>query len=202
MAKKKYYVVWEGKLPGIYSSWKECEKQVKGFPGARFRSFPTLAEANKAYREEDQADIKVSDYGESKPYIEESISVDVGSRGNPGFVEYKGVYTKTGAVVFEHPGVEMGTNNMGEFLAIVHALAYLKKKNSIIPVYSDSMTAIKWVRQKKANSSLKRTKQTEEIWQLTERAEKWLQTNSWKNPLLKWQTKQWGEIKADYGRKG
>ncbi|SFF02275.1 ribonuclease H1 domain-containing protein [Alteribacillus iranensis] len=195
--KKKWYVVWKGRKPGVYNNWVECEKQVKGYAGASFRSFPSEKEARDAFENN-----KSHSLGEQTHYMEDSISVDVGSHGNPGFVEYKGVYTKTGEVVFFHPGIEMGTNNMGEFLAIVHALAYLKKKSSSIPVYSDSATAMKWVRQKKANSSLKRTPETEQIWQLIEKAENWLHDNTWENPLLKWDTKAWGEIKADYGRKG
>lgn len=91
---------------------------------------------------------------------------------------------------------------MGEFLAIVHGLAYLKERNdSTTPVYSDSRTAIKWVKDRKANSSLERSIKTEEMWMLIDRAEKWLATNQYKNPILKWETKHWGEIKADYGRK-
>ncbi|WP_240375812.1 ribonuclease H [Bacillus piscicola] len=199
---KKWYVVWTGRKPGIYNSWSECEKQVKGFPNASFRSFTSEEDAKKAFQGKLTSKKATQHIGPEDSYIEDSISVDVGSRGNPGFVEYKGVDTKTGSIIFSHPGVEMGTNNMGEFLAIVHALSYLKQKNSNKPVYSDSATAIKWVRDKKANSSLKRTKETEEIWNLVERAEDWLKNNKWDNPLLKWDTKRWGEIKADYGRKG
>jgi ribonuclease HI len=131
----------------------------------------------------------------------DSISVDVGTNGNPGPVEYKGVDTKTGEVIFSHGPIRKGTNNLGEFLAIVHALAYLKKQGSSKTVYSDSENALKWVRQKAVSSTLVRDKSTEEIWDLVDRAEKWLRTNTYDNKVLKWQTKQWGEIKADYGRK-
>ncbi|MFB4165801.1 ribonuclease H [Alteribacillus sp. JSM 102045] len=199
MAKKKYYVVWKGRKPGIYSSWAECEKEVKGFPGASFRSFLSKEEAERAFKGESTTPSLKQNSNQS--YVEDSVSVDAGSHGNPGFVEYKGVCTKTGEVLFSHPGVDMGTNNMGEFLAIVHALAYLKEKNSDKPIYTDSGTAMNWVKKKKANSSLKRNKETEEIWRLVERAENWLKKNEWYNPILKWNTKEWGEIKADYGRK-
>ncbi|SDH42274.1 ribonuclease HI [Alteribacillus persepolensis] len=198
MAKKKYYVVWKGRKPGVYNSWAACEQQVKGYRGASFRSFPTKDEAEQAYSQTHREDVNSLS---NEVYIEESISVDAGSHGNPGFVEYKGVCTKTGEILFSHPGFKMGTNNMGEFLAIVHALAFCKKGNSEKPIYTDSGTAINWVKKKKANSSLKRTPETEEIWNTVERAEKWLKENEWKNPILKWNTKDWGEIKADYGRK-
>ncbi|GAF15486.1 ribonuclease HI-related protein 3 [Bacillus sp. JCM 19046] len=209
MAKQKYYVVWKGRKTGIFLSWSECEAQVKGFAGARFKSFPTLAEAESALNGGTKRTISSSSTKSFKqkkatpadPVIWESISVDVGSHGNPGRVEYKGVDTKSGEVIFEKEPIAMGTNNMGEFLAIVHGLAYLKNEQSSKPVYSDSKTAIGWVKKKKANSTLKRTAETEEIWTLVERAEQWLKDNPNHNPIYKWDTATYGEIKADYGRK-
>jgi ribonuclease HI len=207
VAKKKYYVVWKGRKPGIFTSWAECEKQVKGFTGARFKSFPTIEEAEAAFKGETSTKTAVSRVNKNQPAavseeVEwDSISVDVGCRGNPGIVEYKGVDTKTGEVLFAHDEIHIGTNNMGEFLAIVHGLAYLKKQGSSKPIYSDSMTAIKWVKQKKAKSTLERNDKTAYIWSLMDRAEKWLQSNSYPNKIKKWQTEKWGEIKADYGRK-
>lgn len=196
MAKKKWYVVWKGKKPGIYTTWAECEKQVKGFKGAKFKSFPSYEEAEAAFNgtgEKPEA--------ESGSYIMESISVDAGSHGNPGPVEYRGVYTKTEEVVFAHPGFKKGTNNMAEFLGIVHALRYLKEKESPMPVYSDSATAIGWVEKKKANSTLVEDADSREIWEDIRRAEKWLKEHTWNNPIYKWDTNNWGEIKADYQRK-
>lgn len=195
MAKNKFYVVWNGRKTGIFTTWSECEKQVKGYPGARFKSFSTKEEAEAAYKGEE---VRRSNDDEIDW---NSISVDVGTHGNPGKIEYKGVDTKTGEVLFSHEGIEMGTNNMGEFLAIVHALAYLKKLGSNKTIYSDSMTAIKWVKQKKANATLARTEETDYIWSLIDRAERWLQQNEYENKILKWNTEKWGEIKADYGRK-
>lgn len=205
MAKQKFYVVWKGRKTGVFSTWAECEAQVKGFTGARFKSFATKAEAEKAFSEggSKQSSAKRSEplttFDEEIDY--DSISVDVGCRGNPGIVEYKGVDTRTGEVLFSHDEIHIGTNNMGEFLAIVHGLAYTKQRGETKTIYSDSLTAIKWVKQKKVNSSLKRTEETAYIWSLVERAERWLQTNSYQNKVKKWHTEKWGEIKADYGRK-
>lgn len=195
MAKNKFYVVWNGRKTGIFTTWSECEKQVKGYPGARFKSFSTKEEAEAAYKGEEVRRLNDDEIDWN------SISVDVGTHGNPGKIEYKGVDTKTGEVLFSHEGIEMGTNNMGEFLAIVHALAYLKKLGSNKTIYSDSMIAIKWVKQKKANATLARTEETDYIWSLIDRAERWLQQNEYENKILKWNTEKWGEIKADYGRK-
>lgn len=196
MAKKKWYVVWKGKKPGIYSTWAECEKQVKGFKGAKFKSFPSYEEAEAAFNNS-----AAKSETENGSYITESISVDAGSHGNPGPVEYRGVYTKTEEVVFAHPGFKKGTNNMAEFLGIVHALQYLKEQKSAMPVYSDSATAIGWVEKKKANSTLVRDADSREIWEDIRRAESWLKEHTWENPIYKWDTNNWGEIKADYQRK-
>ncbi|WP_100371762.1 ribonuclease H [Bacillus sp. FJAT-45037] len=209
MAKKKFYVVWNGRKKGIFTTWAECEAQVKGFTGARFKSFPTEAEAEAAFSSGASTTKGTTKPKESRAkevdVVAEvnwdSISVDVGCRGNPGIVEYKGVHTQTGEILFAHDEIHIGTNNMGEFLAIVHGLAYLKKQGSTKPIYSDSLTAIKWVKQKKAKSTLVRDARTAYIWSLVDRAEKWLQQNDYNTPILKWHTEKWGEIKADYGRK-
>ncbi|SMF69796.1 ribonuclease HI [Paenibacillus uliginis N3/975] len=218
MAKQKYYVVWVGNQPGVYTSWSDCQLQVNQYNGAKFKAFESKAEAEKAYAQGWKSFWGQQSQGGSgagsKPKKNrttapeepgeidyDSISVDVGTHGNPGPVEYKGVDTQTGDVIFSCGPIQKGTNNLGEFLAIVHALAYLKKIGSTKTVYSDSVNAMKWVRQKKAVSTLPRDASTKEIWDLVDRAEHWLRNNSYPNKVLKWQTKSWGEIKADYGRK-
>lgn len=210
MAKKKFYVVWSGKDTGIFKTWEDCKKQVHGVKGARFQSFQTEEEAKAAFENGyDNTPSVVKDIEDNKQlklfanekFIEESISVDAACSGNPGDMEYKGVYTKNGNVIFKFGPVANGTNNIGEFLAIVHALALAKQKNSTLPIYTDSLTAISWVRKKKANTQIVRNHTTENIWRLIERAEKWLHQNTYSNPVLKWETERWGESKADFGRK-
>ncbi|QQK75535.1 viroplasmin family protein [Salicibibacter cibarius] len=199
MAKKKYYVVWKGRNPGIYQSWPECQEQVSGYKGARFKSFSSKEEAERAYHSGTKTPSEHSKKQET--YIKESISVDVGTRGNPGPVEYRGVYTKDGSILFERKPFSKGTNNMGEFLAIVHALDWQAKQEMERPIYSDSQTAITWVENKKAKPTLPRDKTTKEIWDAIDWAEKWLQTHKISVPIKKWDTQAWGEIKADYERK-
>ncbi|CAI9394489.1 ribonuclease H1 domain-containing protein [Niallia sp. Sow4_A1] len=208
MAGKKYYVVWNGRKPGIYRTWAECEKQTKGFKGAAFKSYQSLEEAEKAFNQGGSFGQKAAKGSSSKKQAntsleaidENSISVDAACSGNPGLMEYRGVHTKTGEVLF-HYGPVFGTNNIGEFLGIVHALSLLQKQEKNTTIYSDSMTALSWVRNKKANTTLVRDKRTEELWQLIERAEKWLKENNYSNKILKWDTNKYGEIKADFGRK-
>ncbi len=205
MAKQKFYVVWKGRESGIFRSWKECEEKIKGFEGARYKSFETEGEAREAFAAgvpsyNSIKQIKKPGAFAGHPVLD-SLSVDAACSGNPGVMEYRGVSTATKNEIFHQGPFPEGTVNIGEFLAIVHGLSYLKKHNLPIPVYSDSMTAIKWVKDKKANTKLTRNQKNEELFILVERAENWLRTNSYNNPILKWDTASWGEIYADFGRK-
>jgi ribonuclease HI len=116
-------------------------------------------------------------------------------------MEYRGVDTQTGRELFRQGPFPDATNNVGEFLAIVHALAFLQQNKSILPIYTDSITALSWVRKKQAATKLAPTFRNAKVFDLIARAEKWLKENHWKNPVLKWETHIWGEIPADYGRK-
>lgn len=195
MAKKnKFYVVWIGKKPGIYKSWEECLSQVQGFQGASYKSFPTFAEAQNAFNSPLSKSLSPS------TFIKDSIAVDAACSGNPGIMEYQGIDVSSGKKLF-HKKFDWGTNNIGEFLAIVHALALLKSINDLTkPIYSDSKIAMLWVKKKKCNTKLNDSK-AQELMNLIERAEEWLEKNTYKNPILKWETEKWGEIPADFGRK-
>jgi ribonuclease HI len=206
--KQKYYVVWHGHKPGIYSSWSSCHAQVKNFPNAIYKSYGTKEEAQAAFtngpdfkpRSALRSSAPVTSF--SKNFIRESISVDAACSGNPGVMEYQGVWTEDGTVLFYQGPFREGTNNIGEFLALVHALALLQKKgDDKTPVYSDSRTAISWINRKKANTKLERNSKNAELFTLIHRGEKWLKEHQWNNPILKWETEKWGEIPADFGRK-
>ena len=210
--KKKYYTVWNGVEPGVYDDWKICERQIKGYEGAKYKSFDTLDEANKAYQSQwysyigknaEKAKVQ-KDYRQlpkSEQPILTSIAVDAACSGNPGLMEYQGVDVKTGFQIFHIGPLEQGTNNIGEFLAIVHAVASFYKTNPTLPIYSDSKTAISWVKNKKAKTKLEPNEKNTAIFDLIQRAERWLHNNSFTNPILKWDTEKWGEIPADFGRK-
>ncbi|MCX6232047.1 MAG: viroplasmin family protein [Bacteroidetes bacterium] len=207
MAKQKYYVVWKGHQTGIFTSWPECEMHIKGFEAALYKSFESLETAEKAFKSKPHLymgkpkSAKANTTAVSHRIITPSISVDAACAGNPGMMEYRCVDTATKEEIFHQGPFEQGTNNIGEFLALVHALAMLQKQNSALPVYSDSITAIAWVRGKKAKTKLEQIPQNDVLFDLIARAEKWLKENSWQNPILKWDTENWGEIPADFGRK-
>lgn len=131
----------------------------------------------------------------------EAWAVDAGCSGNPGPLEYQAVDLQTGAQVF-HYGPVHGTNNIGEFLAIVHALALMEQRGIHDKVvYSDSYNAILWVKKKQCKTKLVRNEQTENLFKMIARAENWLRTHTISTPVIKWETAKWGEIPADFGRK-
>ncbi|HIE16390.1 MAG TPA: ribonuclease H [Bacteroidales bacterium] len=207
----KYYVVWKGHNPGVYTSWNECKKQVQGVVGAQYKAFANKQEAEDAAKSfyenyigidtkkgASLSDLELEAIG--KPIIP-SLSVDAACAGNPGILEYRGVITATKKQVFARGPYPEGTVNIGEFLAIVLGLAYLKQNKLKIPIYSDSNTAISWVSKRRVNTKLRRTAKNKVLFDAIEKAIEWLKTNEWNNPILKWRTDAWGEIPADYGRK-
>ncbi len=213
MVSQKYYAVFKGRKTGIFSIWQECDEQVTGFSGALYKSFKTKGEAEAALElakqtlifpqqpeKRNRQSVNPNDIS-TDAIIMDSVCVDASCLGNPGTVEYKGVHTTTREVIFHKKPIPNGTNNIGEFLAIVHALAHLKNEGKYLPIYSDSETAILWVRNKKVRTKLQRNESSEEIFNLVERALTWLESNDYANPILKWNTGSWGEIPADFGRK-
>ncbi len=208
MPKKKYYVVWKGIEPGIYDSWIDCKRQIEGYEGALYKSFDSKEAADEAYSNGPWEYIGKSNGSkknivslQNANFIRDSLAVDAACSGNPGKMEYRGVYVGTGLEVFHVGPYAKGTNNIGEFLALVHGLALLKKQNMDIPVYSDSVNAILWVKNKKCKTKLEPCEENAPIFDLIKRAEKWLLSNTYKTIILKWETEKWGEIPADFGRK-
>ena len=213
MAKNKFYVVWSGRNPGIYSDWETCQKEIIGCKGAKFKGFPDRLSAETAFRQgpdaywgKDIAPIIDLSKATEKP-LSPAISVDAACAGNPGKMEYQGVFVDfstqpaTRRDLFKSPVFPNATNNIGEFLALVHALALQKKNGWKYPIYSDSVNAQIWVRQKKCKTKLQPNAKNEHLFELVARAEKWLNENTIEVPILKWKTEIWGEIPADYGRK-
>lgn len=231
MQANKYYVVWKGYAPGVYDSWEEAEIQVSGYPDASYRAFKSQEAAVQAWREgfdkegllqevaREMARLNkegtVIEFDEKKsaannkkvvvqtppPYIVNSIAVDAACSGNPGPMEYRGVYVKTGQVLFKVGPMQQGTNNIGEFLAIVHGMAMQEKQGTFLPIYSDSVNAQKWIRQGFCKTTLEENEVNAPIFDLIRRAELWLRTHTFRVPIYKWETKEWGDIPADFGRK-
>jgi ribonuclease HI len=208
MKKSRYYVVWKGRLPGIYPTWEACSAQVSGYPQAEYKAFESLAAAQAAYQGK-YASYKGKPTGHQQwlfaptQPVTPSICVDAACSGSPGPVEYRGVETESGREIFRQGPYADGTNNVGEFLALVHALGWLADRNLDIPLYSDSENGIAWVKARVCRTKLARTDRNTALFDLISRAEAKLKTiNNLKTfKILKWDTRVWGEIPADFGRK-
>lgn len=211
MSKRKFYVVWKGRKTGVFTSWNVCKRQIESFEGAQYKSFANIDEAEiastKKYEDYKGKNAKkpTLSSAEKEKYgkpILKSISVDAACAGNPGKMEYRGVLTHNKQQIFIKGPYERGTNNIGEFLALVHGIALLKSKNQHnLPIYSDSKIAMSWVKKKACRTNITFDASNKNLLELIKRAEKWLKENTFKNPILKWETKAWGEIPADFGRK-
>jgi ribonuclease HI len=215
--KQKYYVVWRGYQPGVYATWAECFAQINGFSGSSHKSFDTLELAEEAFRSQRSDFIarhpelnatEREHIGPRQPRlpnagepIADSYAVDAACSGNPGPIEYRCVHLATHTELFRQGPFPNGTSNIGEFLAIVHALALFKKRGVTAPVYSDSVNAIAWVHRKVCRTKLACDEGNAALFDLIARAETWLRTNDYDNQILKWETEAWGENPADFGRK-
>ncbi len=210
MTKKKYYTVWRGDQTGVFDTWNACRKAIDGYKGAIYKSFPDKELAWKAF-EGNYADYLGKDKQVSKLSAHQlqaigspdpnSISVDAACNSVTGLMEYQGVETKSGALLFKKGPFKKGSNNIGEFLAIVHALAWCNKHGIDLPIYTDSRTAMAWVKNRKAKTKVEVVTENRQLFDLIHRAEQWLQQNQWNNEIRKWETEAWGEIPADFGRK-
>ncbi|MDE5827024.1 MAG: ribonuclease H family protein [Duncaniella sp.] len=211
--RRKFYVVWNGFATGVFDSWEECQLQIKGYPNAKFKSFDSQEAAVEAYRGDpvQQLDLlkaiakgpTVKVNYEAIPEIKlDALAVDAACSKNPGPVEYQGVWVRTGERIFRIGPLEGGTNNIGEYLALVHGLALLQKQGKPnTPIYTDSRTARSWVRNRQPKTTLKPTAKNAQLFEMLRRATAWLQTHEITNPILTWDTPNWGEIPADFGRK-
>lgn len=217
---KRFYVVWKGRQPGVYDNIDDAMEQVDNYPGASFKSFGSAEEAADAYRRtasgDDRKDLDnlllnaarnnipaagKPDYF-SIPGIDlDGWAVDASCLGNPGTMEYRGVELMSGRELFRVGPFMKSTNNIGEFLAIVHALAMMAQTGETHTIYSDSKTGMAWVRDRKIKTKLEETAENKKSFDMMRRALVWLNTHSYSAKIRKWQTEEWGEIPADFGRK-
>jgi ribonuclease HI len=202
MPKTKYYVVWRGRKTGVFETWADAEKQVKGLPDAQFKAYDTHALAEQALklgwlRRNDTVPPPAALPAE----VLRGYAVDAACNGSPGTLEYQCVRIDSRKRVFHRGPFEQGTNNVGEFLAVVTALAHLMKHSINAAVYTDSVTALAWVRAGKCKTELRQTDANAALFERVAQAEKWLADYPKRNSVFKWQTEIWGENPADFGRK-
>lgn len=221
MAKdKKYYVIFKGHNPGVYDDWNDAKEQIDGFSDPVYKGYGSPSEAAEAYRKfsrkaDDgdlgkflaQASLRTlpkpgqPDYMTNPEVDLDAWAVDASCLGNPGKMEYQGVELMTGRTLFRIGPFDDATNNIGEFLAIVHAMALMTREGKVHNIYSDSVSGMSWVRNRKIKTQLQQTPRNAKVFELMARALTWLHTHQFPAKVLKWQTDRWGEIPADFGRK-
>lgn len=200
--KPRFYVVWKGRQTGIFDTWEECRKQIHGFVGAQHKAYSTHEEALEALNSgnvgrKKETTTKNLSHISTKP-LQRSICVDAACSVEKQMMEYRGVFIPGGKVLFHRGPYEGASNNIGEFLAIVHALAWMKEQNINYPVYSDSNTALTWTKNKEVKTTIN---VSPKIKLLLDKALQWLHNNNTQYTIIKWDTSAWGEIPADFGRK-
>ena len=213
-SKSKYYVVWEGRATGVFDSWEECEAQVIGYPGARYKSYTSKIKAIEAYRGDYQSQLglisaiashkrDIVNYAAFPEIRLDAVAVDGACAKNPGPMEYRCVSVATGEEIFHVGPLAGGTNNIGEYLALIHAIALLRRRgDTTTPIYTDSRTALSWLRRRHSNTTIAATPANAKVRELLARADAYIAAHHpVANPILKWDTERWGEIPADFGRK-
>lgn len=144
----------------------------------------------------------------NKPKL--GIVVDGSTRGNPGPSEYRAIDLQTGEILF-HKKIGIATNNITEFIALGHALLYCLDKKIKTTIYSDSQTALSWLKKGDINSNLSNNERTKVAIDFLNRIILKLSNIDIKFDgldlicgdivITKWYTSEYGEIPADFGNK-
>lgn len=159
MAKKKFYVVWSGRLPGVYTNWPQAQAQVDKFPGARYKSFPSEAEALAAFAggvaPESQSSVVKQNRAAAKTAVDiDAVDVavfcDGGCEPNPGEAGSGVAVYKCGQLYELWYGLynPNGTNNTAELNALYQSMLIAKQaidEQKSVAVLSDSQYSINCV---------------------------------------------------------
>lgn len=146
---KKFYVIWVGREPGIYSDWPTAQKQIMKFSGAKYKSFPSKAEAEAAFA----GGTVSSDANLSAPPVKTDIVIycDGGCDPNPG-------KAGSGVAVYQNDQLSQlwygmfnpnGTNNTAELNALYYSLRLAQhaiNQGLSAQILCDSMYSIQCIR--------------------------------------------------------
>lgn len=213
MSKKKHYVVWVGRTTGIFGNWADTEAQIKGFSGALYQSYKTIEEATAAFNagspnaaatviSQSKSAAKVNVLPPAGKPTHECLTVDGAFSGSTKVMEYRCVMNVSGEVIFRSKPFVGGSNNLAEFLALIGAMRYRDSIGEpLLDIYSDSKTALAWVRDKQLNTTIDIDSLDPVVQGRITAAMRYLKANPPPKNLKKWDTAAWGEIPADYGRK-
>ena len=186
------YAVWQGRRTGIFTKWEEARAQIDGYPSPGFAAFLSRAEAERELEERRRL------LAPAGPPPEAGIAVDAACAGAVGPLEYRGIDLRTGETVFAEGPVDAGTNNLGEFLAIVRALEMLDRQEVSGPIWSESDVAIAWVGEGRHRSSVKPTDRNRELRRRLCRAELFLVDAPAPADVRRWRSDAWGAIPVEF----
>ncbi len=171
MPPKKFYAVAKGRKPGIYNNWPAAQSQIEGFPGAVYKGFPTIGEAEEwmknpgfgrqASRQSDKSDNAVADVNPREGEI--AIYTDGGCSGNPGPGGYGIVIISEKGKVELSGGYRLTTNNRMELMGVIVALRSLEQKNLPVKICTDSSYVVNgitkgWAKSWRKNNWIKSDK--------------------------------------------
>ena len=163
-SKKKYYAVKAGHKPGIYETWDECKKNVDGYPGAQYKSFKTLKEAEDflvtgyVYKERDtrtleevlearaQEEKEDGSASEAVAYVDGSFNSET-EEYSYGMVIYHGGNVFEDSMCFNNPDMVSLRNIAGEIEGSMHAISYcLEHGIKSVDIYYDYIGIEKWAK--------------------------------------------------------
>jgi ribonuclease HI len=205
----KFYVVFRGRKAGVYATWEECRSQIEGVPGHSCKAYKSRCDAEDALRAGSARAFEATRKERAAQVWRSKIpgaciAVDAACAGVPGPTEYRGVLLPECSEIFHSQLYARGTNNVGEFLAIVEGMRWLAERSfTSLPLYSDSQVGLGWVRAGKCNTHM--ASASPDLKMAIEAADSWLRASPEAPKLVpmlrKWPTSEFGEIPADFGRK-
>jgi ribonuclease HI len=188
----KYYAVRYGlEGPKVYTDWTSCQAAVKGFKGAKFKSFTSQEDAD-AFIE--MVEDVLTSYPEGH-----HITVDASSSIKEDFWEFQMVWSDSKELIYRSPTYKGGTNNTGEVLGLAYAIKYRSENSLDCNIYCDSMTAISAC--EKGSYSMKSANISLETMRLVHKALGEIMYID-RSHVIHWNNAKVGiEIPSDFGRK-
>jgi ribonuclease HI len=198
MAKQKFYTVWVGRNTGVFDTWEQCKAQIHEFPKAKYKSFGTKNLAEEAFANAAEYINEANqNETESPEPIAESICVHSYAISQ-NIIGYAGYHTSAGDNYFKFENIETNHIHLADFVGLVHALAYCKEKSLALPIYSNSQNAINAIETININRlQINPNTISQQAQNLINRAIQFLQNNTYINPILAWQTKNWGVMQSN-----
>ena len=159
VAKKKFYAVKVGRVPGIYGTWDECKMQVEGYPNSEYKGFARLSEAESfvgpevlesmkltsdIHAYEEKASAPLEDGYAVKAYVDGSYDVATGNYASGAVILVDGKTVELNKLYTDEAGSKL-RNVAGEIKGAELAIEYCKKQGiDSVVIYHDYLGVGKW----------------------------------------------------------